>query len=147
LPPREKTPGVQFVPWRREALAAFVPFGHALATRRQIDLRELAGEALVAVSSKAALPFRPTSASTVAKPGSARGSSWNLASQAVAVMVAAGTGIALLPASWREWSAMRCDRSDQKSTQRRTRLRPQRGPAFAAMRQFIDSLSAPSLDV
>ncbi|MCX6953102.1 MAG: LysR family transcriptional regulator, partial [Verrucomicrobia bacterium] len=35
LHPGERTPGIQFVPWRKEALAAFVPFGHPLAGRRQ----------------------------------------------------------------------------------------------------------------
>jgi len=100
LPPREKTPGVQFVPWRRESLAAFVPFGHALAARRQIDLRELAGEALVAVSSKAAPAFAAYLREHCGKAGfRPRIVVESPRAQAVAVMVAAGTGIALLPAS------------------------------------------------
>jgi len=100
LPSETRTPGIQLIPWRREPLAAFVPFGHPLATRRQIDLSEMAGEALVAVSSEAAPAFAAYLRAVCGRAGfrprivleSAR-------AQAVAVMVAAGTGIALLPAS------------------------------------------------
>ncbi|MDB6173225.1 MAG: LysR family transcriptional regulator [Chthoniobacteraceae bacterium] len=100
LLPRERTPGIQFVPWRREPLAAFVPFGHALAMRKQIDLRELAGEAFVAVSSDAAPAFSSYCREVCAKAGfRPRIVLESSRAQAVAVMVAAGTGIALLPAS------------------------------------------------
>jgi DNA-binding transcriptional LysR family regulator len=100
LPPRERTPGIQYVPWRREPLAAFVPFGHPLARRREIAVRELAGEALVAVSSAGAPAFAAFLRELCRKAGfrprivleSAR-------AQAVTVMVAAGAGIALLPLS------------------------------------------------
>jgi DNA-binding transcriptional LysR family regulator len=100
LLPHERIPGIQFIPWRREPLAVFVPFGHVLATRKQIDLRELAGETLVAVSSEAA----PAFAAYVRKLCGQAGFRPRIVlesprAQAVAIMVAAGTGIALLPAS------------------------------------------------
>ncbi len=100
LPPEARTAGIQFIPWRREPLAAFVPFGHPLAKRRQIDLRELAGEALVAVSSEAAPAFAAYLRAVCGKAGfRPRIVLESPRAQAVAVMVAAGTGIALLPAS------------------------------------------------
>lgn len=96
----ERTPGIQFVPWRRESLRAFVPFGHPLASRRQIDLRELAGEALVAVSGEAAPAFAAFVRQACGNAGfRPRIVLESHRAQAVAIMVAAGTGIALLPAS------------------------------------------------
>lgn len=100
LPPEARTPGIQFIPWRREPLAAFIPFGHPLAKRRQLDLRELAGEALVAVSSEAAPAFAAYLRAVCGRAGfRPRIVLESPRAQAVAVMVAAGTGIALLPAS------------------------------------------------
>lgn len=100
LPPAKSTPGIQMLPWREEALTAFVPFGHPLATRRQIDLRALAGEALVAVSSEAAPAFSFYLRTVCGQAGfRPRIVLESPRAQAVAVMVAAGTGIALLPAS------------------------------------------------
>lgn len=100
LRPLERTDGIQFVSWRREPLAAFVPFGHRLAKRRGLALGELAGEALVAVSTEGAPAFAAYLREVCGAAGfrprivveSAR-------AQAVAVMVAAGEGIALLPQS------------------------------------------------
>jgi DNA-binding transcriptional LysR family regulator len=98
--PGERIPGIELVPWHEEPLAAYVPFGHPLATRRWIELRALAGEPLVAVSSDAAPAFatwlRRVCADAGFRPKVVVESS---RAQAVAVMVAAGTGIALLPGS------------------------------------------------
>ena len=84
----------------KEPLAAFVPFGHRLARKTGLTLRELAGEAMVSVSSDAA----PTFASHLQKLCADAGFRPRIVlesprAQAVAVMVAAGSGIALLPAS------------------------------------------------
>lgn len=102
LPPEERTPGIELLPWRQEALVAFVPFGHPLAKRQRMDLRTLAGEALVAVSSEAAPAFaaylRRVCGSAGFRPRIVLESP---RAQAVAVMVAAGAGIALLPVSLR----------------------------------------------
>lgn len=100
LRPAERTPGIVYQPWLTEPLAAFVPLGHRLAGKREIALAELAGEPLVAVSHEAAPAFAAFVRMRCAEAGfrprivveSAR-------AQAVAVMVAAGSGIALLPAS------------------------------------------------
>lgn len=100
LRPLERTEGIQFVPWRREPLAAFVPFEHRFAKRRELALGELAGEALVAVSTEGAPAFAAFLREVCGVAGfrprivveAAR-------AQAVAVMVAAGEGIALLPES------------------------------------------------
>ncbi|PTX96603.1 LysR substrate-binding domain-containing protein [Opitutus sp. ER46] len=100
LHPAGATPGVQFVPWQEEPLLCFVPAGHPLAHRRQIELRQLAGEPMIAVSSESApafaeyirelcrqAKFRPRIVLEAPR------------AQAVGVMVAAGCGVALLPAS------------------------------------------------
>jgi LysR family transcriptional regulator, benzoate and cis,cis-muconate-responsive activator of ben and cat genes len=98
--PRPRVPGLALIPWRREALALFVPRDHHLAARRQIDLKALAGEAMIAIEAEAspgfaskihdlcrAAGFRPRIVQEAAR------------AQAVAAMVAAGSGIAILPLS------------------------------------------------
>lgn len=100
LRPLERTPGIVYQSWLTEPLAAFVPLGHRFAGKRALALAELAGEPLVAVSHEAAPAFATFVRKACAQAGfrprivveSAR-------AQAVAVMVAAGSGIALLPAS------------------------------------------------
>lgn len=100
LQPRERSPGIVYVPWRKEPLAAFIPFGHPLAKRKDLPLRDLAGEALVAVSGEAAPAFalhlRELCRAAGFRPRIVLESP---RAQAVAVMVAAGAGIAILPAS------------------------------------------------
>lgn len=100
LAPREPAAGVRFVRWHREPLTAFVPFGHPLAARTSIDLKDLAGEPMVAVSRAAA----PAFATFVSDVCAAAGFRIRLIQEAeraqtVATLVAAGMGVALLPAS------------------------------------------------
>lgn len=98
--PAEKHPGIQFTVWRREALSAFVPFEHPLSRRKELEVKELSSEALVAVSGEAAPSFaahiRDLCRSAGFRP---RIVAESARAQAVAVMVAAGAGIALLPES------------------------------------------------
>ncbi|MDR3402617.1 MAG: LysR substrate-binding domain-containing protein [Chthoniobacter sp.] len=147
LPPGERTPGIQMLPWRQEALAAFVPFGHPLAARRQIDLRALTGEALVAVSSEAAPAFAAWLRAVCGQAGfRPRIVLESPRARAVAVMVAAGTGIALLPASL---SRVVGDAAAVVPIRKAPRIshvfaRPSGVPALA-MRRFMDLLHARSL--
>lgn len=100
LQPRERTPGIDYVPWQQEPLAAFVPAGHALAGRRSLAVGDLAGEPLVAVSREAAPAFAAVLQDLCEQAGfRPRIVLESPRAQAVAVMVAAGAGIALLPAS------------------------------------------------
>ena len=100
LRPAEPTPGIIYQPWLTEPLAAFVPLGHRLAGKREIGLAELKGEPLVAVSHDAAPAFAAFVRLRCAEAGfRPRIVAESLRAQAVAVMVAAGSGIALLPAS------------------------------------------------
>jgi len=100
LRPDTNAPGLVYLPWLTEPLAVFVPADHPLGSRASLTLKELAGEPMVAVSNEAAPAFASLVRSCCAEAGfrprivgeSARG-------QAVAVMVAAGSGIALLPTS------------------------------------------------
>jgi DNA-binding transcriptional LysR family regulator len=98
--PPERTPGIVYHPWRSEPLAAFVPLGHRLADKRELALAELAGESMVAVASEAAPAFAAFVRMRCAEAGfRPRIVVESTRAQAVAVMVAAGSGIALLPAS------------------------------------------------
>lgn len=100
LRPAERTPGIVYQTWLAEPLAAFVPPGHRLAGKREIALAELAGEPLVAVASEAAPAFAAFVRLRCAEAGfRPRVVAESTRAQAVAVMVAAGSGIALLPAS------------------------------------------------
>ena len=100
LRPPEQTPGIVYHPWLTEPLAAFVPLGHPLAGKREIALAELAGQPLVAVAHDAAPAFAAFVRTRCAEAGfRPRIVVESTRAQAVAVMVAAGSGIALLPAS------------------------------------------------
>lgn len=100
LAPSERAPGVRYRAWSSESLACFVPSGHRLAARDRIALRELAGEPLVAVSSEGAPAFSAfVHAHCRAAGFRPRIVLESSRAQAVAVMVAAGSGIALLPES------------------------------------------------
>jgi DNA-binding transcriptional LysR family regulator len=100
LRPPELTPGIVYHSWMKEPLAAFVPPGHPLATRREIALAELRDEPLVAVSSDAAPAFATFVRLRCVEAGfRPRIVTESSRAQAVAVMVAAGSGIALLPVS------------------------------------------------
>jgi DNA-binding transcriptional LysR family regulator len=145
LAPAERVPGIQMLPWRQESLAAFVPFGHPLAARRQIDLRALAGEALVAVSSEAAPAFAAWLRAVCGQAGfRPRIVLESPRAQAVAVMVAAGTGIALLPISL---SRVVADAAAVIPIRKALRIshafaRPAGSPS-PAMRRFMAVLNAP----
>jgi LysR family transcriptional regulator, benzoate and cis,cis-muconate-responsive activator of ben and cat genes len=100
LRPNEPTPGIVYQDWQTEPLAAFVPLGHRLAMKRTLALAELAGEPLVAVSHEAAPAFAAFVQARCAAAGfRPRTVVESMRAQAVAVMVAAGSGIALLPTS------------------------------------------------
>lgn len=92
--------GLRFLPWRREPLDAYLPAGHPLASRKRLDLAELREESFAAVSGESA----PAFAVFVREACRAAGFAPRILlesprAQAVAVMVAAGCGVALLPRS------------------------------------------------
>ena len=100
LPPSRQRTGLRFIPWRKEPLLAFVPSGHPFAKRSRIDLADLREEGFVAVSNEAAPAFSLLVHDLCRKAGfRPRIVLESPRAQAVAVMVAAGSGIALLPAS------------------------------------------------
>jgi DNA-binding transcriptional LysR family regulator len=100
LLPKERPEGIRFVPWRQERLLVFVPSGHRLTTRTRVDLTDLHDERFVAVSGEAAPAF------SLMVHDLCRGAGFrprivleSPRAQAVAVMVAAGSGVAILPES------------------------------------------------
>lgn len=100
LAPASHPAGIRIVPWRREPLACFVPAGHPLAAHEKITLKDLAAESFVAVSSEAAPAFSAHVRALCRDAGfRPRIVLESPRAQAVAVMVAAGSGIALLPES------------------------------------------------
>lgn len=100
LQPAEHPAGIRFVPWHREPLRCFVPEGHPLAERMNVSLKELAPESFIAVSAESAPAFaahvRGLCKTAGFRPRIILESS---RAQAVALMVAAGSGIAILPAA------------------------------------------------
>jgi DNA-binding transcriptional LysR family regulator len=98
--PRPRVAGVTLVPWRREALAVFVARDHRLASKRQIALKAFAGEPMVGIAA-AASPGFAAKIHDLCRDAGFRPRIVQEAdrAQAVAAMVAAGSGIAILPFS------------------------------------------------
>jgi DNA-binding transcriptional LysR family regulator len=116
LMPEEHPAGVKFVPWRKEALLCFLPAGHRLAQSmtktkamtiakpkngaQKLTLTDLAREPFVAVSAAAAPAFAAHVHGLCREAGfRPRVVLESPRAQAVVVMVAAGSGVALLPES------------------------------------------------
>jgi DNA-binding transcriptional LysR family regulator len=100
LAPIEHPLGVRFVRWCKERLLVFVPSGHPLAHRASVGLAELRKERFVAVSGEAAPAFSVFVHDLCRKAGfRPRIVLESSRAQAVAVMVAAGSGVAILPES------------------------------------------------
>ncbi len=105
LLPAERVAGLRFVPWSRERLMVFVPSGHPMARRTRVDLAALRGERFVAVSHEAAPAFSARVHDLCRKAGfRPRIVLESPRAQAVAVMVAAGSGVAILPESLRAFA-------------------------------------------
>jgi len=97
---QERPSGVKFLPWRKERLLCFLPAGHRFAERKRIALADLAQDGFVAVSSASAPAFSSLVHAACLKAGfRPRILLESPRAQAVAVMVAAGSGVALLPES------------------------------------------------
>lgn len=98
--PGNPSSGLVFIPWSQEPLMLFLPPGHRLSKARKVKLADLAGESFVSVATESAPCFAKQVQRMCGDAGfrprvvqeAARG-------QAVAVMVAAGAGISILPAS------------------------------------------------
>ncbi|TLD71973.1 LysR family transcriptional regulator [Phragmitibacter flavus] len=100
LPPNTPSPGIQFITWHKEPLIALVPSGHPLTTHKRLALADLAKENFIAVAASAAPAFSTFVQEKCRKAGfRPRIILESPRAQAVAVMVAAGSGIALLPQS------------------------------------------------
>lgn len=98
--PGNPSSGLVFIPWSTEPLMLFLPPGHPLANSRKVKLADLAGESFVTVATESAPCFAKQIQRMCDEAGfrpkvvqeAARG-------QAIAVMVAAGAGVSILPAS------------------------------------------------
>lgn len=92
--------GIEFFEWRKEPLICLLPSAHAFAGRKSIKLKALADESFVAVSGESAPAFanhvRELCQSAGFRP---RVILESPRAQAVALMVAAGSGVAILPAA------------------------------------------------
>jgi len=100
IQPREQKTGIRFVRWHKEPLKCFVPKGHVFEGKKSLRLETLAAESFIAVSSESA----PAFATHVRELCAAAGFRPRIIlesprAQAVALMVAAGSGIAILPAA------------------------------------------------
>ena len=92
--------GIQLVPWQREPLMCFVPASHRLAAQPVVALSSLAEESFVAVSHESAPAFALHLQALCKSAGfRPRITLESPRAQAVMLMVAAGAGIAILPAA------------------------------------------------
>ncbi|MCW1915898.1 LysR substrate-binding domain-containing protein [Luteolibacter sp. GHJ8] len=100
LEPPDRPAGIRFVNWHRESLMLYVPAGHELAGRKTVSLKALADESFIAVSSESAPAFASHVRELCRNAGfRPRIILESPRAQAVALMVAAGSGIAILPAA------------------------------------------------
>ena len=143
LMPAERPASVRFVRWSEERLLAFLPSGHALAGKQRLHLSDLKDERFVAVSSEAAPAFASLLRDLCRQSGfrprivleSAR-------AQAVAVMVAAGSGVAILPESLSNIARSSAVGIPLKGSPKVTHFFAlSEGPATGAMKNFIALLS------
>lgn len=100
IAPLRHPPGLRFLPWYSESLKLFVPSGHPLEGRKKVRLQEIRDEAFLAVSHTAAPAFSLMIHDLCRKAGfRPRIVEESARAQAIAAMVAAGCGVALLPES------------------------------------------------
>jgi DNA-binding transcriptional LysR family regulator len=100
LQPREMPAGIRFIPWHQESLKCFVPRGHAFEGKRSLNLKSLADESFIAVSGESAPAFAEHVRGLCRAAGfRPRIILESPRAQAVALMVAAGSGVAILPAA------------------------------------------------
>jgi len=100
LAPERKPSGIRLIRWRNERLLLFVPTGHRVSGKKRVDLIELREEPFVAVLREAAPDFAILFHNLCRQAGFRPRIVLEAArAQAVAAMVAAGSGIAILPES------------------------------------------------
>jgi DNA-binding transcriptional LysR family regulator len=100
LEPRERPAGIRFIPWHQEPLKCFVPRGHVLEGKPSLSLESVAEESFIAVSGESAPAFAEHVRGLCRAAGfRPRIILESPRAQAVALMVAAGSGIAILPAA------------------------------------------------
>lgn len=98
--PARCPPGVTFKPWFQEPVVCLVAADHPLARRTEVRLEELRSEPFVSVSRDAAPAFVEKVRDLCRRAGfRPRVVLESQRAQAVALMVAAGSGVALLPES------------------------------------------------
>ncbi len=104
IAPPECPQGMEWLAWRQEPLLCFVPKDHPLAQRRKIALSALREESFIAVSGESAPAFAIHVRELCREAGfRPRIILESPRAQAVALMVAAGSGIAILPAALTGW--------------------------------------------
>jgi len=98
--PGNPSSGLVFIPWSQEPLMLFLPPGHRLTNSRKVKLADLADEAFVTVAMESAPCYAKQIQRMCAEAGfRPRVVQEAARAQAVAVMVAAGAGVSILPAS------------------------------------------------
>lgn len=100
MTPTNSIAALEYIPWQSEPLLLFLPPEHRLTRSRHVALSDLAGESFVAVSAEASPAFSTQFYQLCRTAGfRPRVVQEGARAQAVAAMVAAGSGIAILPAS------------------------------------------------
>lgn len=104
IAPAQCPEGLELLAWRQEPLLCFVPRDHPLARRRKIAFCALREESFITVSGESAPAFALHVRELCREAGfRPRIILESPRAQAVALMVAAGSGIAILPAALTGW--------------------------------------------
>lgn len=143
--PRELS-GIEIVPWFREPLLCFVPSDHSLAGKNRVSLKELSGESFVGVAHEAAPSFSNFVRRLCGDSGfRQRVILESPRAQAVAVMVAAGSGIAILPSALERIAGSGVTAIALKERPTITHQFARRtGKAAGPMRELLTALKEPS---
>jgi len=145
LAPAVRPAGIQFIAWHREPLLCFLPAGHPLAGARSLALKTLAEESFIAVSPDSAPAFAAHVRDLCKTAGfRPRVILESPRAQAVALMVAAGSGIAILPAALARFMQKSVNAIPLKDTPKITHVFacPQGKPG-GPLADWIKSLRAP----
>ncbi len=98
--PTTPTAGMVFIPWSREPLMVYLPRGHRLQAAGKVRMSDLAAESFVMVAAESAPCFSQLIHELCGHAGfRPKVVQEALRGQAVMVMVAAGAGVAILPAA------------------------------------------------
>ncbi|MEZ5326934.1 MAG: LysR substrate-binding domain-containing protein [Verrucomicrobiales bacterium] len=140
--PQEAVAGITLTPWYRESLVCVIPRDHPLTARKTVNLQTLSEEPMIAVAAAAAPAFVAQVRDLCQKAGfRPRVIQESPRAQAVALMVAAGSGIALLPESAAHFLSESVKALKLQGSPKITHVIARRSSVSPQILKFLDTLS------